>query len=93
MNNKLLNAPILVECCALKHIITFTAECETAGVFHNAKTAIPIRYILNELGHHQLPIPLTMDNNTTDEFIKSNIRQKKIQILGHEVLWVERTMC
>ena len=59
------NAPLLVECLTLKHIVTSSAECKTAGVFHNAKVAIPIQYILNEIGHKQPPTPLIMDNNTT----------------------------
>ena len=37
------NAPILVECKALKHAVTSTAECETVAVFHNAQQAIPTK--------------------------------------------------
>ena len=28
------NAPILVECKILKHVVTSAAECETTAVFH-----------------------------------------------------------
>ena len=42
-SNTINNAPILVECHTLKHVVTSSAECETAGVFQNAKTAIPIQ--------------------------------------------------
>ena len=45
------NAPILVECKILKHVVTSAAECETAAVFHNAQQAIPIQYILTQIGH------------------------------------------
>ena len=45
------NAPILVERLTLKHVVTLAAECETAGVFHNAQTAIPIQHNLNAIGH------------------------------------------
>ena len=68
LNNKpsitINNVPILVECSTLKHVVASSAECETAGVFHNAKIAFPIQYILNEIGHKQPSTLLIMDNNT-----------------------------
>lgn len=51
------NCPILVECKTLKHVVTSAAEAETSALFHNAKTAIPIRRILIALGHPQPPTP------------------------------------
>ena len=46
-----INGAILVECRALKHVVSSSAEAETAGVFHNAQIAIPIRHILENLCH------------------------------------------
>ena len=40
-----------IECKTLRHVVTSSAECETAVVFHNAQTAIHIRYMLQQLGH------------------------------------------
>ena len=37
------NAPVLVECKVLRHVVSSAAESETAGVYHNAQVAIPIR--------------------------------------------------
>jgi hypothetical protein len=37
-----INGAILVECKTLRHVVSSAAEAETAGVFHNAQTAIPI---------------------------------------------------
>ena len=56
-SNTINNAPILVKCRTLKHVVTSSAECEIAGVFHNTKTTSPIQYILNEIGHKQPPTP------------------------------------
>ena len=41
------NAALLVECKTLWHVVTSSAEAETAHVFHNAQLAIPIRYMLH----------------------------------------------
>ena len=57
--------------------LTSAAEFETAGVFHNAQTAIRIQYILNEIGHPQPATPLAMDNNKIEKFMKNKITQNK----------------
>ena len=31
-----LNAPVIVECKTLRHVVASAAEAETGGVFHNA---------------------------------------------------------
>ena len=54
----------------LRHVVTSSAECETAAVFHNAQTAIHIRYMLQQFGHSQPPNPIILDNSTTQNFIK-----------------------
>ena len=56
-----------IECKILRHVVTSSAECEPAVVFHNAQTAIHIRYILQQLGHSQRPTPIILD--TTENFI------------------------
>ena len=76
-NNPQHNAPIHVECKTLRHVVTSSAERETAAAFHNAQTPIHIRYILNQLGYSQPPTPIVLDNSNTDNFIKNNITQKR----------------
>ena len=71
------NCPILVECKTLKHVVTSAAEAETSALFHNAKTAIPIRRILIALGHPQPPTPIKVDNSTANAFVHNNITQKR----------------
>ena len=39
---------MLVECEGVKHVATSSAEAETAGVFHNAQTAMPMRHVLDQ---------------------------------------------
>ena len=55
------------------------AEAETAGLFHNAQQARPIRYILTQLGHPQPPTPIKTDNATANAFIHQTMRHKTIK--------------
>ena len=64
-NSKVLpeiNHPILIECKTIRHVVASAAEAEPAGVFHNAQTTIPLRRILQALGHQQKPTPIKTDN-------------------------------
>eukprot|EP00957_Ditylum_brightwellii_P039641 2998866-Ditylum_brightwellii.AAC.1 len=54
-NIALHNAPILVECCALKNAICSATEAECGGLFHNAQLAVMICAILQAIGHPQGP--------------------------------------
>ena len=46
-----INGAIIVKYKTLKHVVSLAAEAETGDVFYNAQKAIPIRYILEKLGH------------------------------------------
>ena len=85
-----LNKVILVEYKRVKHVITSLAEGETAGVFHNTQTTIPIRHVLDLIGHNQLLTLIKTDNSTASSFINNNIRKKIIKVLGYELLLVTR---
>ena len=82
------NAPLLVECKTLKHVVTSAAECETAAVFHNAQRAIPIQYILTRIGHPQPATPLIMDKTITENFIKNKIIQKRSKLCDMKYYWL-----
>ena len=86
--NPTINGPILVECKTLKHVVSSAAEAETAGVFHNAQIAIPIRYILECLHHPQPPTPLKTDNSTTYGFVTNNIHQKRSKSWDMRYHWL-----
>ena len=69
--------PVLVECRCLRHVVSSTAEAETAGLFQNAQNIISIRRVLEALGYAQDPTPLKTDNETSYGFITNNIQQRK----------------
>ena len=68
-----LNGPILIECKTIKNMVAPAAEAEIDGLFHKAQRCIPIRFLLNVLGHRQSPIPISTDNATAHGFIHDNI--------------------
>lgn len=82
------NAAILIECKTLRHVVASSAEAETAGVFHNAQRAIPLRYILKELGHPQPPTSIKIDNETATNFIHNNITQKRSKSWDMRYYWL-----
>ena len=82
------NGALLVECKTLRHVVASSAEAETARVFHNAQTAVPIRYMLQHLGHSQQPTLIKTDNATTYNFIHDNITQKKSKSWDMRNFWL-----
>ena len=83
-----LNGAILVECRGLKHVVASAAEAEMAGVFHNAQIAIPIRRILEGLGHPQPATRIKTDNSTATGFVHNNIISKKSKSWDVRMNWV-----
>eukprot|EP00957_Ditylum_brightwellii_P031168 2362140-Ditylum_brightwellii.AAC.1 len=47
------NAPILVECQAIKNVVCTLAEAECSRLFHNAYNSVMIQNILQALDHPQ----------------------------------------
>ena len=83
-----INGALLVECKTLRHVVASSAEAETAGLFHNAQVAIPVRYMLNQLGHAQPATPLKTDNSTALSFVKNNITQKRSKSWDMRFYWL-----
>ena len=48
-SNPYINGAILIERKTLRHVVASSAEAETAGLFHNAQIAVPIRYMLEQM--------------------------------------------
>ncbi len=71
------NAPILIECKTLRHVVASAAEAETGGLFHNAQTILHLRILLDAIGHPQPPTPLKTDNSTASAFVNRSLRQRK----------------
>jgi hypothetical protein len=82
------NGALLIECKTLRHVVASSAEAETAGLFHNAQIAVPIRYMLNQLGHPQPATPLKTDNSTANSFVHNNLTQKRSKSWDMRYYWL-----
>ena len=43
--------PVLIEYKTITNVISSTVEARIGGLFHNAQISIPLRVMLEELGH------------------------------------------
>ena len=87
-SNNYVNGTILIECKTLRHVVASSAEVEAAGIFHNAQVALPIRYILTQLGHPQPPTLLKTDNRMSNNFIHNNIAQRRSKSWDMRYYWL-----
>ena len=68
-------------------VLGSAAECEIASAYLNAQEAVPIRNALEELGHHQPPAPMQVDNATAVGFIKKQIKQRRSKAIDMRYYW------
>ena len=73
----IINGSILVLAKIIKFVMSSAAEAEIAGLFMNAKQAIPLRQTLIEMGFPQPPTKIKTDNSTANSFAKNTIKQNR----------------
>ena len=83
-----LNAPVHVECRLLKHVVSSSAEAETGGIYANCQAAIPIRHMLQALGHAQLPTAIKTDNKTAGQFVNKTLKLKRSKSWDMRYFWL-----
>ena len=49
-------------------------EAKLGALYINARKAIPMRQLLEEIGHKQPPTPIQTDNSTADGVVTNNIQ-------------------
>ena len=81
---------ILVECSTIKRVVVSSAaEAECAGCFYNVQRAmIPIRIVLEELGHPQPHTRIRCDNSTAVGFANNTMCQKRSKALDMNYHWI-----
>ena len=82
------NAPILTECRILKNDVSFGAEAQCGGIFHNCTVAIGLRNTLNEMGHIQNKTSVTTDNTTATSFVHSAMCAKRSKSWDMKYNWL-----
>ena len=64
------------------------AEAELSALYINAKEAVYIRTILEELGHKQPPTPIQTDNSTAEGIINSKVQPKRTKAMDMRFHWL-----
>ena len=82
------NAPILIKCKTLRHVVASGAEAETGGLFHKAQTILHLRVLLEAIGHKQPPTLLKTDNITASVFVNKSLRQQKSKSWDIKFHWL-----
>ena len=86
------NSPILTECKMIRTVVTSATEAETHGIFHNAQMALPIRYLLDQMGYKQPTTPIKTDNKVAEAFVKQEMRHKKSKTWDMRLWWLKDRM-
>ena len=82
------NGAILNVAQIIKHVMSSAAEAELGALFINAKEAIYIRRMLQEMGHEQPCTPIQMDNSTAEGVINNKIQPKRTKAMDMRFYWL-----
>ena len=72
----------------IRNVMSSAAEAELGALFVNAKTAVPIRKTLEELGHPQPRTPIQTDNSTAHGLINNKIIAKATKSIDMNFHWL-----
>eukprot|EP00804_Cyclotella_cryptica_P002577 CCRYP_010410-RA/>CCRYP_010410-RA protein AED:0.12 eAED:0.12 QI:0/0/0/0.5/0/0/2/0/1280 len=72
----------------IKAVMSSAAEAETGALYINARKAVEIRNILNELGHKQPPTPIQTDNSTAEGIVNNRLQPKRTKAMDMRFHWL-----
>jgi hypothetical protein len=64
-------------------------EAELSALFINAKTAVAMRHMLEELGHPQPTTPMQIDNKTANDLLTNKIIPKALNAMDMRFHWLQ----
>ena len=82
------NGAILTIAQIIDAVMSSAAEAELGALFINAKEAVHMRRILQEMGHPQPPTPIQTDNSTAEGVINSRVRPKRTKSMDMRFEWL-----
>ncbi len=72
----------------VRAVMSSTVEVELGALFINAKTVMPMRHTLEELGHPQPRTPIQMDNKTANDLLTNKIMPKVLKAMDMRFHWL-----
>jgi len=82
------NGAILTVATIIKAVMSSAAEAELGALFINAKEAVYLRQILEEMGHPQPRTPIQTDNTTAEGVINKTIQPKRTKAMDMRFHWL-----
>ena len=87
-----LNGAVHVLTTILKFVSSSAAEAELGALYINAREAVYIRQILEEMGHKQPPTPIQIDNTTAGGVGNNKVQPKRTKPMDMRFHWLRRRM-
>jgi hypothetical protein len=72
----------------LKAVMSSAAKAKLGALYINAHEAIPMRQLLEEIGHKQPPTPIQTNNSTAYGVITNNIQPRRTKAMDMRFHWL-----
>ena len=82
------NGAVLAVSQIIKAVMSSAAEAELGALYINAREAVPMRHLLEELGHKQPPTPIQVDNSTACGVVNKTIQPKRTKPMDMRFHWL-----
>jgi hypothetical protein len=82
------NGAILNISKIMRAVMSSAADAELGALYINACEAVPIRNLLQEMGHKQPKTPMQTDNSTALGVVNSNIQPRRTKAMDMRFYWL-----
>jgi hypothetical protein len=82
------NGPILAVASICKFVVASAAKAELGALFYNCQDSTILRLTLNELGHPQLPTPVTCNNSTAVSIANNTVKKQQSRAMEKNFFWM-----
>eukprot|EP01082_Thalassiosira_pseudonana_P012372 g11214.t1 g11214 contig5:382941-386300(-) len=82
------NGAILNIAQIIKTVMSSAAEAELGALYINAREAVWIRRVLEEMGHTQTKTPMQTDNSTAEGVVNNKIQPKRTKAMDMRFYWL-----
>jgi hypothetical protein len=82
------NGAVLTIATIIKAVMSSAAEAELGALYINAKEAVYLRQILEEMGHKQPKTPIQTDNTTAEGVVNNKIQPKRTKAMDMRFHWL-----
>jgi hypothetical protein len=87
------NGAVLNVASIIKAVMTSAAEAELGALYINAREAVPMRIVLEEMGHPQPPTPTQTDNTTAVGVVTNKIQPRRTKAMDMRFHWLRDREC